>query len=212
MQLAEEAVRRGFKAMKIKIGYPTLEEDLEVVKAVKSVLGVSVGLMVDYNQSLSVAEAMRRGRALDEFALNWIEEPVAQDDYEGAARVADAIETPVQRGENWFGTSEMRKSIEAGGTDLAMIDIMKIGGVSGWLRAAALAHAHQLPLSSHIFQEFSAQLMCVTPTAHWLEFLDVADTILEQPLKVKDGRCVLPTEAGAGISWKSSVVEKLRNQ
>ena len=210
MSQAEEALARGFGAMKIKIGYPTIEEDMSVIEAVQSVLGSSVKLMVDYNQSLSVSEAIRRCRALDGLGLHWIEEPVSQDDYKGHARVADAVETPIQRGENWFSIPEMAASIAAGGTDLAMVDIMKIGGVSGWLRAASIAHEHRLPLSSHIFHEVTAHMMAVTPTAHWLEYLDVADAILEHPLQIEAGHAVLVDRPGSGVSWNAAMVEKLR--
>ena len=147
---------------------------------------------------------------LDGLGLNWIEEPVSQDDYKGSARVAKAVKTPIQRGENWFGVAEMAKSIAAGGTDLAMVDIMKIGGVSGWLRAASIAHEHRLPLSSHIFQEVTGHVMAVTPTADWLEYLDIADPILEQPTKIDRGNAVLDHQLGSGVSWNMEMVEKLR--
>ena len=155
VELAYEALSSGFKAMKIKIGYSTLEEDVAVVRAVEEVLSDRAELFVDYNQSLSVTEAVRRCRILDEFGVSWIEEPTLQDDYVGYAKISLAVRTPVQFGENLFGTAEMAKSLQAGASQLIMIDIMKIGGVTGWLRASALADAARLPLSSHIFPEFS---------------------------------------------------------
>lgn len=210
MKLAEEALARGFRAMKIKIGYPTVEEDIEVVRGVQSVLGKGATLLVDYNQSLSVPEAVRRCRALDELGLHWIEEPVSQDDYLGHARVACAVQTPIQRGENWSSLAEMAASVAAGRTDLAMVDIMKIGGVSGWLRAAAIAQEHRLPLSSHIFHEVTAHVMAVSPTADWLEYLDLADPILQSPLRIEAGNAVLNESAGTGIDWNAESVERLR--
>jgi len=210
VELAQEALARGFKGMKIKIGHPRVEDDLAVVRAVKSCLGDRAVLFVDYNQSLSVPDALDRCRVLDEMELDWIEEPTLQHDYAGHAKIASEIRTPIQLGENYFGTHEMAKGVAAHASDLVMPDLMKIGGVSGWLRAASLADAARLPMSSHIFQEFSAHLMTVTPTAHWLEHLDIAAPVLQQPLRIEAGMAVLNETPGAGVSWNADAVAKYR--
>lgn len=208
--LAQEALERGFKAMKIKIGHARLEDDLAVVRAVQAVLAGRAGLFVDYNQSLSVPEALRRCRALDELGLGWIEEPTLQHDHAGHARIAQEVRTPIQLGENHFGTHEMAQALQAQASDLVMPDLMKIGGVSGWLHAASLAQGARVPMSSHIFQEFSAHLMAATPTAHWLEFLDIAGPVLQRPLQVVEGH-VMPGEGpGAGLEWDAEAVARWR--
>ena len=153
---AEEAAAAGYRAIKIKIGYPDLKQDLATVRAVRQAIGDDVGLMVDYNQALSVPEAILRCRALDDEGLTWIEEPTAADDAEGHARIARETRTPIQLGENWWGPREMARSLAAGASDYVMLDAMKIGGVSGWQRAAALAETHGIPISSHIAPEISA--------------------------------------------------------
>jgi mandelate racemase len=207
-QLAEQALARGFRLMKIKIGYPTLAEDVATIRAVQAVLGSRCALAVDYNQSLSVADAVLRLRALDELGLAWIEEPTRHDDDAGHAQLTRMCRTPVQLGENWLGTAPMQASLAAGAGHLVMPDLMKIGGVSGWLHAAALAQAWRRPMSSHLFAEFTAHLMPVTPTAHWLEYLDLAAPLLEQPLTVQDG-CVSPLPStGAGLVWKADAVAR----
>jgi len=189
----------GFRAAKAKIGYASVDEDRAVVQAMRAALGAGGTTMVDYNQSLSVDEAIRRGRALEGEGLAWIEEPVLAEDYAGHARVKDAIATPVQAGENWWGPIEFRKAIAAGATDLLMPDVMKLGGVSGWLEVAALAAEAGLRVSSHLFCEVSAHLMCATPTAHWLEWADWSNAVLEQPVPVQGG-VVWPSDApGIGI-------------
>jgi mandelate racemase len=212
VELAGEAARRSFKAMKIKIGYPTLEEDIAVVRAVQEALEGRVQLFVDYNQSLSVPEAMRRCRALDDLGISWIEEPTRQDDYAGHAAIAAQVRTPIQLGENWFGVHEMARSVAAKASDLAMIDIMKIGGVTGWLRAASVAHTARLPVSSHIFQEFSVHLLSGAPTTHWLEYLDLAAPVLKEPLELKDGNALVPERPGSGIAWNDEAVARFRVQ
>ncbi|QQX89970.1 mandelate racemase (plasmid) [Cupriavidus necator] len=205
---AREASGSGFKAIKTKIGYATLEEDLSVIRAIRAAVGSDVQILVDYNQGLTVPEAIRRGRVLEQEGISWIEEPTLQHDYAGHASVRAALNIPVQMGENWFGPEEMAKAIAAGASDLCMPDLMKIGGVSGWLRGSALAEQAGLPMSSHIFQEFSAHLLAVTPTCHWLEKMDLAGPILEPVLTFKDGMAHFGQTPGAGIVWREDQVER----
>ncbi|MDP9017860.1 MAG: mandelate racemase [Candidatus Eremiobacteraeota bacterium] len=198
---AGELVATGFRAIKVKIGRSDLAADLETIRAVRSSIGDGVRLMVDYNQSLSVDEAISRAAVLDHEDLYWIEEPTRADDFAGHARIAAAARTPIQLGENWWGPHDMEKSIAAGASDHVMLDVMKLGGVTGWLRAAELAGASALPASSHTFPEFSAHLLGVTPTAHYLEYLDHAGPILQEPVQVKDGSILPSRGPGAGIEW-----------
>ncbi|MFN2460536.1 MAG: enolase C-terminal domain-like protein [Candidatus Velthaea sp.] len=205
---AEELVALGFTAIKVKIGRGGLEQDLETIRAVRGAIGDAPRLMVDYNQSLSVPEAIRRARVLDDENLYWIEEPTLADDFAGHARIAAAAHTAVQLGENWWGPRDAAKSIAAGASDHVMLDAMKLGGVTGWLRAAALAEAAGLPASSHTFPEISAHLLGITPTAHYLEYLDHAGPVLMQPVQVKDGHVLLGDEPGTGIAWNEDVIRR----
>jgi len=134
------------------------------------------------NQSLSVPEAIRRIHALDE-QLFWIEEPTLATDYAGHAAISREARAAIQLGENWWGIPDMSKSLAADASDFVMADVMKIGGVTGWLRAASLAESAGLPLSSHLYPEFSAHLLAVTPTCHWLEFVDWANPLLASSSK-----------------------------
>jgi mandelate racemase len=205
---ARELLAPGFGAIKVRLGYPELKTDIGVVRAIKDSVGQDVVLMSDYNQSLSVAEAGRRAAALDGEGLYWIEEPVLADDYTGHAQVRREARTPIQTGENWWGTHDMARSIQAGASDYAMADAMKIGGVTGWLRAAALAESAGLPLSSHLFPEISAHLLTITPTSHWLEYVDWANPILEEPLRVEDGHASVPDAPGIGMRWDEEAVRR----
>jgi mandelate racemase len=199
---AEAAMDHGFNAVKLKVGAGDLAADLAAIRAVRAAIGDEAELMVDYNQSLSVDEAIDRARALDEERLAWIEEPTRADDYDGDARIAEAAATPIQLGENWWGAHDMEKSVAAGASDYVTLDVMKLGGVSGWLRAAKIAEQAQLPASSHTFPELSVQLLALTPTCHWLEYLDHAGPILKQPIKVEDGFAHPPDTPGNGLDWK----------
>jgi mandelate racemase len=206
---AEESAAAGYRAVKYKIGYADVREDVVVVRAAKRAGRDDMTVLVDYNQSLSVTEAVRRGRVLDGEGVGWIEEPVNADDFAGHAVVAREIATSIQLGENWWGTHDMAKSLAAGASDLAMVDVMKIGGVSGWLRAAGLAEPDGIQISSHLFPEVSAHLLAVTPTAHWLEWLDLASPILQQPLQVEGGVVRVSESAGTGIAWDEATVQQL---
>ena len=205
---AQELLAPGFGAIKVRLGYKELKTDLEVVRAVRDSVGEEVVLMADYNQSLSVAEASRRAAALEDEGLYWIEEPTRADDYSGHAQIRHDTKTPVQIGENWWGPHDAAKSIGAGASDYVMPDAMKIGGVTGWLRTAALAEAAGIPLSSHLFPEISAHLLAVSPTRHWLEYVDWAAPILEKQLKIEDGYATTPDAAGIGISWDVGAVQR----
>ena len=197
-----------FRALKIRIGRPDFAEDLAAVRKVRASLPDEVLLMADFNQSLSVNDALRRGRALDAEGLYWIEEPIRHDHYEGCARIADALTTPIQIGENLLGPADLQKAIAAGAADYYMPDVQRIGGVSGWLRAAALAQVHDLDLSSHLFPELSSHLLAVTPTAHWLEYMDWADAILQEPLRMESGCAHLSERPGNGIEWDEAAVRR----
>lgn len=203
---AQQLAAPGFDAIKVRLGYPELKTDIGVVRAVKRAIGDEVLLMSDYNQALSVAEAIRRIRALDDEGLYWIEEPAFADDFAGYAEIRRKAKTAIQMGENWWGLHDMEKSVAAGSSDLVMPDAMKIGGVSGWLRAAALAEAAGMPVSSHLFPEVSAHLLAVSPTCHWLEYVDWASPILQEPFKVENGHATAPDKPGIGIAWDEARV------
>jgi mandelate racemase len=207
---AAKTVAAGFKALKVKIGWPTLAEDLAVVRAARKVLGDDVALMVDFNQSLTQPEAIRRGRVLDGEGVAWIEEPVRADDYRGAAEVAAQVATPIQIGENFNGPYEMELALSLGASDLVMPDPQQIGGVTGWLRAAALAQTAGVPCSSHIFIEVSAHLLAVTPTCHYIEYLDPVGPVLAEPLRPVDGMIQAPARPGIGLAWNEAAVQRYR--
>ena len=146
-------------------------------------------------------------RASPSSISHWVEEPVAAEDLAGHARVRAATGVRVQTGENWWFPRDMQKAVSAGASDFAMLDIMKIGGVTGWLRAAGQAEAASLPVSSHIFVEASAHVLAVTPTAHWIEHLDLAGAILAEPCEVVDGT-IAARGPGLGIAWDEAAVAR----
>lgn len=207
---AEQLLTGGFRAVKLRLGYATLAADLAAVRAVRRRLPDAIAIMTDYNQALGVEEALERGRALDDEGVCWIEEPVRHDDYAGCAQVAAGIATPVQIGENFSQVHDMEKALAARASDYVMPDLERIGGVTGWQRAAELARDVGIRMSSHLYPEVSAHLLAATPTAHWLEYVDWANALLAEPLRITDGHAVVPDRVGNGIAWDEAAVRKFR--
>jgi mandelate racemase len=169
-----------------------------------------VAIMVDYNQALTLAQALERGRALDKEGIYWLEEPIRHDDYAGNARLVRELTTPVQIGENFNLITAMEQALEAGAADYVMPDLDRIGGVTGFMQASALASARGIEMSSHLFPEVSAHLLAATPTGHWLEYMDWANPILAEPLKIIDGHAVVPDRPGNGLVWNADAVARYR--
>ena len=211
VEICEETLAAGYAGLKIKVGFANVGEDLAVVRAARKALGDGIALMVDYNQSLELPEAIARCRALDGEGLEWIEEPISATDLEACARLKDLVTTPIQIGENFNGPAEMRDAIAKNACDLVMPDAQYIHGVTGWLQAAELARAASLRMSSHTFVEASAQLMSVTPTAHWLEMLDSAGGLRRAPLVLRDGMIHPWDTPGIGIEWNDDAVAQFRH-
>jgi mandelate racemase len=211
-RLADEAeallAEGSFSAVKLRIGRDDPRQDLAAVRSVMKRIGDGVHLMSDFNQRLTVNEAIERGRMLDGEGLYWIEEPVRHDNYGGYAQLCAELQTPIQTGENLLNSFELVAAIEAQSLDYVMPDVQRIGGVSGWLRAAAIAHAYGIEMSSHLFPEYSAHLLAVTQTRHWLEYMDWSNTLVEEPYQVKDGHVLIPDRPGVGIEWNEEAVAR----
>jgi len=198
----------GFSALKVRVGRPSAADDLAAVRAVRAAVGDEVTLVADYNQGLDLAQALERCRALDGEGLAWIEEPLRYDDLDGHARLARDIATPVMLGENFYGPRACHDAIRAGACDLVMPDLMRIGGVTGWQRAAAIAEVAGIPVSSHLYPELSGHLLRVTPTRHWLEWQDWAHPVLARPFEVRSGQLHLPDVPGNGLEWDEDAVAR----
>ncbi|QWG16366.1 mandelate racemase [Bradyrhizobium sediminis] len=203
----KRSLEQGFKGIKIKGGDGDAANDERVVKGVRALIGPDIALMIDFNQSLDPAEATRRIERLAPYDLHWIEEPVPQEDLLGHAKVRETSPTPIQAGENWWFPRGFAEAIAAGASDFIMPDLMKCGGVTGWMRVAAQAEAASIPMSSHLFAEASAHMLAVTPTAHWLEVLDIARAILAEPVAIVDG-AVTARGPGLGLVWDEAAVAR----
>jgi mandelate racemase len=196
----------AFTALKLRLGRDRIADDLATIDEVRARVGDDVRLMVDFNQGLDLADAMDRCHRIDDAGLTWIEEPIVYDDLDGYQKLTAALKTPIQLGENFYGPRALHRALQMGACDLVMPDFMRIGGVTGWLRAAAIAGAAGVPMSTHLYPEVAAHVMRVTETAHWLEWQSWADPILQQPFAVRDGRLHIPDVPGVGIEWNEDAV------
>jgi mandelate racemase len=203
VELREEG---GFQGLKVRLGRERLADDLATIDAVREALGTEMKLMVEFNQGLQFGEALERCHAIDDLGLAWIEEPIVYDNLQGYARLTADLKTPVQIGENFYGPRALYTALQMKACDYVMPDFMRIGGVTGWQRAAAIAAAAGIPISTHLYPELAAHVMRVTETAHWLEWQDWANPILQQPYEVKDGKLRIPDVPGVGLECDEKAV------
>jgi mandelate racemase len=203
VQLRDEG---GFSGLKLRLGRDRIEDDLAAIEAVRHTIGTNMQLMVDFNQGLTLADALQRCHILDDLGLTWIEEPIVYDNLDGCAQLAAELKTPIQIGENFYGPRDLHLALQKKACDFVMPDFMRIGGVTGWLKAAAIAGAAGTPMSTHLYPEVAAQVMRVTETAHWLEWQDWADPILQKPYEIKNGFLHIPDVPGVGLEWNEDAV------
>ena len=208
---ADELVAEGgFKGIKLRLGRDRLADDLAAIRAVREGAGDDILLMVDFNQGLPLGDALQRCHALDEQGLYWFEEPITYDNLAGYVQLTRELKTPLQLGENFYGPHDLYQAVNAGAGDYMMPDLMRIGGVSGWLRAAPVAAAAGIQVSTHLYPEVAAHLMRVTETAHWLEWQDWHNPVLAEPYTVAQGHIEIPNRPGTGIEWDEVTVKRFR--
>jgi mandelate racemase len=196
----------GFRALKLRLGRPDPRDDLATIKAVRDAIGDDIDLMVDFNQALNLADALRRCHMIDDHGFVWIEEPVLYDDFDSCARLAAELKTPIQIGENFYGPRDVHVALQKKACDLIMPDFMRIGGVTGFLRSAAIAGAAGIPISTHFYPEIGAHLMRVSESAHLLEWVDWSYPVLLRHCEIRDGQVHVPEVPGVGIEWDEKVV------
>ncbi len=198
-----------FNSIKVRIGRNKLKDDIYVIEKIKQIAGSDVNIMSDFNQCYEFDTALKRMTELDEIGLYWFEEPVNYRDLDGCAQLTSKIKTPITIGENFHGLYDLIQSINKKASTFIMPDLMRIGGVSGWLEASHVAEHYNLKFSTHLFPEVSAHLMNVTPTSHWLEYVDWANPILKDTgFKIEKGYFSLPDIPGTGIEWNEENMKK----
>jgi L-alanine-DL-glutamate epimerase-like enolase superfamily enzyme len=211
---ATRSIEEGIGGIKIKVGLPDSKEDLRRVAGIREHIGPDVPLMVDANQQWDRATALRMGRRLEEFDLVWIEEPLDAYDFEGHAHLAQVLDTPIATGEMLASVAEHKGLIAANGCDIIQPDAPRVGGITQFLRLAALADERGLGLAPHFAMEIHLHLAAAYPREPWVEHFDWLDPLFNERLETKDGRMIVPDRPGLGVTlsdqaraWTTESVE-----
>lgn len=205
---ARAFVDQGFRAVKMRLGKPTAAEDAARVRAVREAIGPGVALMADANQQLTVQQAIRLGRLLEEFDLTWFEEPLPAYDLEGVARVAAALDTPIASGETEYTRYGFRDMLERKSADILMPDLQRVGGVTEFLRVGHMADAFDVPVSSHLFPEMSVQVLAALNNATWLEHMPWFAPLYDGALMIEDGAVPVPQGPGWGLALDAAALAR----
>ncbi|MGE3267567.1 MAG: enolase C-terminal domain-like protein [Chloroflexota bacterium] len=209
--LAEQAVellQPGFQGVKMRVGRAHPDADEAAAHMIRAAIGPGHLLMIDANQAWSVGQAIGIGRTLEAVQPLWIEEPVDHDDFAGHAEVARALTAPIATGENVYMPHGFQHLLDAQACDVVMPDVQRVGGVTGWMRVAALAEARRLPIASHLFPEISVHLLAASPTAHILEYMPWAQPIMAEKLVIQNGAAYVPPRPGLGLVFDDAAIER----
>src|SRR5919109_1433436 len=195
----------GFRQMKMQCGSePTVEASIERVRVVREALGPDVDLMCDINQLWSVNHAIEVGRRLEPYHLYWLEDPVAHDDYAGLARVAHTLTTPIAAGEYHYGIVPFRHLLEARAIDIVMIDVLRVGGITQWMKVAGMADAFNVPVVSHLVPEIHVHLIGAIPNGLTVEYMPWSLRLFEETPPLMAGQLAVPTKPGLGLAFDQS--------
>ncbi len=205
---AAALVARGFRAVKMRLGKPTVAEDIARARAVREAIGPDIALMADANQGLAVPHAIRLGRALEELGLVWFEEPVPAYDLDGHARIAAALDTPVASGETEYAHPGFRDMLECRAADILMPDLQRVGGYSEFLKVAAMARGQGVPVSPHIFTEHSLALCGAIPNLEWSEHMPWFAPLFAEETELVDGDLLIPERPGHGFSFDEAAIAR----
>ncbi|MCH7625742.1 MAG: mandelate racemase/muconate lactonizing enzyme family protein [Chloroflexi bacterium] len=205
-----ELVEQGFKSMKFRMGAEdTAAKELARARVLREAVGPDVDLMVDINQGWDVNTSITIGRELANFDIYWLEDPVHHQDYQGLARIADALDTPIAAGEYHYGIAPFRHMLEHRSIDIVMVDLLRAGGITGWMKVAHMAEAYNMPVVSHLAPEFLVHAIAAIPNGLTVELMPWAYPMFEEPPRVEDGMMVLPDKPGFGIEFDEAALDRM---
>jgi L-talarate/galactarate dehydratase len=199
----------GFRQMKMQCGSePTVAASVERVRVMREGIGADVDLMCDINQLWSVNHAIEVGRRIEPYHLYWLEDPVAHDDYAGLARVADALTTPIAAGEYHYGIVPFRHMLEARSIDVVMIDLLRVGGITQWMKVAGMAEAFNVPVVSHLVPEIHVHLVAAIPNGLTVEYMPWTLRLYEEAPRIDNGQLLVPSKPGLGLAFDQAAIKR----
>lgn len=199
--------RAGLNGVKLKVGKPTGHEDLERLRSVRAAVGRGFDILVDANQSMTSAEAVRRARLWEELDLGWIEEPLPADDIEGHARLAASTSTPIAVGESMYSVAQFREYLDRGAAGIVQVDVARVGGITPWLKVAHLAEAFNVSVCPHFLMELHVSLVAAIPNGRYVEHIPQLRAITRTEMSIEDGRALAPQTVGLGIDWDDDAID-----
>ena len=212
-ELATEAIsslRKGWKGVKIKVGKPSIVEDVARLEAVRAAVGPDFAIMVDANQSMTGAEAIRRAAAFEHVDLSWFEEPLPAEDLSGHSRLSRSTSIPIAVGESLYSVGHFREYLEHGAAQIVQADVARIGGITPWLKAAHLAEAFNVAVSPHFLMELHVSLVAAIPNGQYVEYIPQLRSITLDEISVHDGNAIAPDVPGIGINWDMDAINDRR--
>jgi L-alanine-DL-glutamate epimerase-like enolase superfamily enzyme len=199
----------GFRQMKMQCGSePTIAASVERVRVMREAIGPDVDLMCDINQLWSVHHAIEVGRRIEPYHLYWLEDPTAHDDYPGLARIADALTTPIAAGEYHYTIAPFRHLLEARSIDIPMIDLLRVGGITQWMKVAGMAEAFNLPVVSHLIPEIHVHLVAAAPNGLTVEYMPWTLRLWEETPALDHGQLVVPSRPGLGLAFDQAAIKR----
>jgi L-alanine-DL-glutamate epimerase-like enolase superfamily enzyme len=202
-------VQMGFKQMKTQLGAePTVAREVERIRVLREGIGPDIDLMCDINQLWTVNQAIEIGRRVEPYHLFWLEDVVAHDDFQGLARVADALTTPIASGEYHYGIRPFRHMLEARSIDIVMIDLLRVGGITQWMKVAGMAEAFNVPVVSHLIPEIHVHLVASIPHGLTVEYMPWTLRLFEETPALVDGQLVVPNKPGLGLAFAKDVIQQ----
>ena len=199
----------GFRQMKMQCGSePTMAASVERVRIMREAIGPDVDLMCDINQLWSVNQAIEVGTRIADYHLFWLEDPTAHDDFPGLARIADALTAPIAAGEYHYGIVPFRHMLEARSIDIVMIDLLRVGGITQWMKVAGMAEAFNLPVVSHLIPEIHLQLVAAIPNGLTVEYMPWSLRLFEEPPALEAGQLVVPKKPGLGLAFDQAAIKR----
>jgi len=205
---AASLVKQGFRAMKMNMSTRPPGEEIERLRAVREAVGDDIDILVDVNWMWTVPQAIQMGREMEKYNVYWLEDPLASNDPADWALVADALGMKVAGGETLTGKYDFRRVFENRALDVLMPDLQRVGGVTEWMKVAAMAEAWHLPVASHIFHEFSAHMVAAIPNGLIVEYMPWWEFLYKEPLPLKDGCLKIPDKPGFGLELDAATVKK----
>jgi L-alanine-DL-glutamate epimerase-like enolase superfamily enzyme len=207
---AAALVEKGYRQIKTQMAVDGLTpaQEVERIRIIRNAVGPDTNLMVDINQRWSVHEAISIGRQVEELGLGWLEDPTAHDDYQGLAKIADALTTPICAGEYLYGIAPHRQSMTHHSVDIVMIDLLRVGGVTQWMKVAGMAEAFNMPVASHLLPEIHVHLVAAVPNGLVVEYMPWTWRLFDNPPMPENGEMKVPTEAGLGLKFAPDLFEK----